>query len=129
VANGQITLAAASTNITVGLAYTARFVSSKLALQTQSEVLFGKERRITGIALVLADTHAKGIRFGPDLDNLDDRPERDDWADVDPDNIDVAYDKDMIQFPTTWATDLRIALKAQSPRPCTVLAVNLEIEV
>jgi hypothetical protein len=129
VANGEITLPAATTNITVGLPYYARFKSSKLMLQTQTEILFGKERRITGLALVLADTHAKGIRFGPDYDTLDDRPEMDGWAPVDPDNIDTDYDADMIQFPSTWATDLRICLKAQAPRPCTVLAVKLVAEV
>lgn len=129
VASGAITLAAETTNITVGLPYYARFKSAKQALQTQTEVLFGKERRIAGLALVLADTHAKGLRFGPDYDNLDDRPEMDEGAVVDPDNIDTDYDGDTIQFPSTWATDLRVCLKAQAPRPCTVLAVKLVIEV
>jgi hypothetical protein len=129
VASGVITLPTENTNVTVGLPYYARFTSAKLALQTQTEVLFGKERRITGLSLVLADTHAKGIRFGPDYDNLDDRPEMDDGAVVDPDNIDTDYDSDGIQFPSTWAADLRVCLKAQAPRPCTVLAVKLVIEV
>ena len=128
VASGQITLSAETTNITVGLPYTAQFRSAKLALQTQVEVLFGKEKRITEVAMVLADTHAKGIRFGPDFTNLDDRPQRDAWVDVDPDNIDTAYDSEMIQFPSTWATDLCICLQAQAPRPCTVLAIQLTIE-
>jgi len=129
VASGSITLPYATSNVTVGLPYYARFKSSKLMLQTQTEVLFGKERRITGLSLVLADTHAKGIRFGPDYDNLDDRPETDGWTAVDPDNIDSEYDADMIQFPSTWTTDLRVCLKAQAPRPCTVLAVKLVAEV
>ena len=129
VASGAITLPYATSNVTVGLPYTARFKSSKLMLQTQTEVLFGKERRITALSLVLADTHAKGIRFGPDYDNLDDRPETDGWTAVDPDNIDSDYDADMIQFPSTWTTDLRLCLKAQAPRPCTVLAVKLVAEV
>jgi hypothetical protein len=129
VVDGEIELPAAYTNITVGLPYTARWESSKLALQTQMEVLFGRSRRITEMAIVLADTHAKGIRFGPDEDNLDDRPLRDDWKDVDPDNIDTAYDADMIQFPATWDTDPRLYLQAQAPRPCTVLAVKLNVEV
>lgn len=128
VASGQITLPYETSNVTVGLPYYAWFKSAKLALQTQTEVLFGKERRVTGLALVLADTHAKGIRFGPDYDNLDERPETDGWAEVDPDNIDADYDADMIAFPSSWAADLRVCLKAQAPRPCTVLAVKLVIE-
>jgi hypothetical protein len=128
VSGGSITLPEATTNITVGLPYYARFKSAKLALQTQTEILFGKEKRISSLAAVLADTHAKGIRFGPDYDNLDERPQMDDWAPVDPDNIDTDYDGDLIQFPSSWATDLRLCLKAQAPRPCTVLAVKLVVE-
>jgi hypothetical protein len=129
VASGQITLPYETSNVTVGLPYYAWFKSAKLALQTQTEVLFGKEKRITSLALVLADTHAKGIRFGPDYDTLDERPETDAWTAVDADNIDTDYDADMIAFPSTWASDLRVCLKAQAPRPCTVLAVKLVIEV
>ncbi len=42
VASGAVTLPAEDTNVTVGLPYYARFKSAKLALQTQTEVLFGK---------------------------------------------------------------------------------------
>jgi hypothetical protein len=129
VSGGQITLPAATSLITVGLPYTAQFKSSKLGLQTQAEVLFGKDKRITELALVLANTHAKGIRFGPDFTNLDDRAGREEWADVDPDQIDTDYDREPLQFPSTWTPDLRICLQAQAPRPCTVLAVQVTIEI
>ncbi len=129
VSGGQITLAAASTNLTVGLPYVAKFQSSKLGLVTQQEVLFGKEKRITHVALVLADTHAKGIRFGPDFTNLDDRPENEGWTLADADRIDTAYDTELVDFPGEWETDTRICLQAQAPRPCTVLAVKLDMEV
>jgi len=125
VASGAITLAAAATNVTVGLPYTAQFKSTKLGLPDP----LGKTKRITSIALILADTHAKGLRFGPDFTNLDDRPERDAWTDVDQDNVDTAYDEDSILFPTTWTSDLRLCLQAQAPRPATVLAVAMDMEV
>ena len=95
------------------------------SIAVQARQIVGESDWLLG----LADTHAKGIRFGPDYDNLDDRPEMDDGALVDPDNIDTDYDSDGIQFPSTWAADLRVCLKAQAPRPCTVLAVKLVIEV
>lgn len=129
VASGQITLTTATTNITVGLPYTAQFKSAKLGLQTQTEVLFGKDKRIVEIALVLSNTHHKGLRFGPDFDNLDDRPQREEWANVAVDTIDVDYDREAIQFPSTWSPDTRICIQAQSPRPCTVLAVQVVMEV
>ncbi len=129
VSGGSITLASETTNIVVGLPYTAQFQSSKLGLVMQQEIMFGKEKRIAHIALVLADTHAKGVRFGPDFNNLDDRPENEGWTLADADRIDAAYDSEMIEFPGGWATDARICLQAHAPRPCTVLAVKLDMEV
>lgn len=109
------------TNVTVGLPYTADWESAKLG-PTQQAVL-GEIGRIQHVSLLLADAHAKGLRFGPDFTHLDDRPGRDDWADVSADNVDVSYDSDPIIFPGTWTPDMRICLRAQAPRPCTVLAV------
>ena len=129
VSGGQITLPTATTNITVGLPYTAQYKTSKLGLQTQAEILFGKDKRITEVALVLADTHHLGLRFGPDFTNLDDRPQREEWADVAVDTVDEDYDSEPIQFPSTWSPDTRLCLQAQAPRPCTVLAVQITMEV
>jgi hypothetical protein len=125
VASGAITLATAATNVTVGLPYTAQYKSAKLGAEAPA---LGKTKRITSIALILADTHAKGLRFGPDFTNLDDRPQRDSWTDVDPDGVNVAYDEDSVLFPATWTTDLRLCLQAQAPRPATVLAVAMDLE-
>jgi hypothetical protein len=128
VVGGEVTLPEEAVAVTVGLPYIAQFKSSKLAVATQMELLFGHGKRISEISFVLADTHAKGIRFGPDFDNLDDRPLREGWADIDPDEITEAYDEDTIMFQSEWATDLRVCLQAQAPRPCTVMAVKLIVE-
>lgn len=128
VASGAITLATAATNVTVGLPYTAQYKSAKLGAEAQGPGSLGKTKRITSIWLILADTHAKGVRFGPDFTHLDDRPERDEWATTDSDNVDTAYDQDSILFPATWTADLRLCLQAQAPRPATILAVALDME-
>lgn len=120
----------ATSNITVGLPYRARFKSAKLGVQSANgALLFGSARRVVDLALILANTHAKGIRFGPDFDTLDDRPQRDEWADVDADNIDTDYDKEPVGFPGGWSEDSRLCLQAQAPRPCTVLAAQIGMEV
>lgn len=59
---------------------------------------------------------------------LDDMPEMEDGKAVDEDEVWEAYDKDSIEFPGEWNTDSRIALVAQSPRPCTVLAAVVDMK-
>lgn len=129
VTGGEITLPSAKTNIVVGLPYVAQFQSAKLGMEAQKGTPLGQTKRIAQVSLILADVHPKGLRFGPDLNHLDDKPQREKWKDIDPDDIQTEYDEDKIPFGSVWTTDLRICLQAQAPRPVTVLAVSLDEEI
>jgi hypothetical protein len=125
VASGGITLATAATNVVVGLPYTASWKSMKIGPQVEGDQSLGKTKKIDFVGLTLANTHTQGLRYGPDFTNLDNKPG---WEDGDPvptGQIDSAYDTGDIEFPGTWEPDLRICLKAQAPRPCTVLGCSL----
>lgn len=132
---GEITLTdggssySATTGV-VGLAYTAQYKSSKLLFVAQdiANRHFAKaQKNISSLGLVLADTHAKGVTFGPDFDNLDDMPSRENWADVDADTVHTDYDKVPIVFPGTWTVDSRLCLQSKAPRPATILAAIMEV--
>jgi len=47
---------------------------------------------------------------------------------IDPDSVWESYDEGMIEFPGDWSTDNRVCLEAAAPRPCTVLAVVLNVD-
>lgn len=126
VSSGAITLAEPATNVTVGLPYTAEFKSAKLGSVAQSSPL-NAMKKITHVGFVLADCHPKGLRFGHDFDNLDDLPEMEGGTDV-PDATRTDYDEDPVEFPGTWTNDARICIKGQAPRPCTVLAITIDME-
>lgn len=126
-AGGTITLATAATNVVVGLPYTSRWKSSKIA-RFEASVAFGDMKNIKGLALVLADVHRKGLKFGPDFDNLDDLPSVEDGAAVSADAIRTEYEGDPMPFPGIWDTDTRLCLQAQAPRPCTVLGAVPDVE-
>lgn len=123
-AAGLVTLDTAASDIMVGLGYMSQFQSAKLG---EVSKLYGsplnREKKVGRIGLIMADLHPKGIRFGPDFDNLDDMPEIEEGAPVGPGTI-LDYDKEMIEFPGQWTTNARICLQGQAPRPCTVLAVT-----
>jgi hypothetical protein len=106
----------ASTGI-VGLPYEATYKTAKLGRN------LGLHGRIDHLHLILADTHHRGLRFGPSLDDedLEPLPLRKDEAVVDEDTVFESYDQEFQPLPTEWSTDPRVCFKAMAPRPCTIL--------
>jgi len=109
----------------VGIPYEARYKSAKRALADQLEFFLTHRKKIDTIGLVLANTHAQGLQYGSDFDNLDDLPQVETGAVIDLNSIWSELDTDPVTFDGVWSTDPRLCLKAASPRPCTVLGVAL----
>ena len=129
VSGGAITVGQTVTQCVVGLPYTARFKSMKIGSPTQdvSQVL-SHYKNINHIGFVMANTHSKGLRYGPDFDVLDALPQYERGVPVGEQVYDQ-YDEQVIEFPGTWNTDARVCLQAQAPRPCTLLALDLALEM
>ncbi len=123
VSSGGITPSEAVTWCCVGLTYQADFKSAKPALSTAHGSSLLQKKIIPQIGVLLADTHAQGLEYGPDFDNLDNLPARENGADVSSDAIHTAYDEEAFPFPGAWDTDSRVCLRATAPRPCTLLAM------
>jgi hypothetical protein len=115
-------------NAVVGLPYNARWKSAKLARSTDQGSGLTQKKQVPYLGLVLADTHAKGLRFGPNFDVLEPLPEVVRGAILPPNTMFASYDDEALQFPGEWDTDSRICLEARAPRPCTVLAAVAEVE-
>lgn len=111
----------------VGLPYEARYKSAKRALADVIGMMLTERKKIDAVGLVLANTHAQGLRYGPSFedDDLDDLPQVEEGATVAADTIHVALDTDPVTFPGRWGTDPRLCLVATAPRPCTVLGAAL----
>ncbi len=123
---GAITLDEEVEEYVVGLPYEARWKSSKLAFAAALGNAINVLGKIDHIGFVLVDTHAKGLKFGPNFDELDGLPEVDDQENVvDPDTIHDEFDEKGIEFDGDWKSDPRVCLVARAPRPCTVSCVTL----
>jgi hypothetical protein len=122
VTGGQITISEAATTAYVGLAYTARFKSAKLALGIATGQPLTQRQRLDHVGLVLANTHYQGLRFGQDFDHLYDLPLIEQGTTVTVDSVHAAYSEDSIPLDGKWDTDTRMCLEAASPRAATVLA-------
>ena len=129
VSGGAITLLAEASNVVVGLGYDSDFVSAKLGAQVQGGSILNQQKRVVHLGLVMANVHAKGLRFGDeygDVSKFDDLPLIEQGAAVS--GMRNEYDENMISFPGAWETDSRVRLLGQAPRPCTVLAVTIGIQ-
>lgn len=114
----------------VGLPYTARYKSTKLAYGTEQSGVSAlcQKKRISQLGIIASNLHALGLRYGPDFDTLDDMPASEKYAAVDADTIWADYDEEMFSFPGEWDTDSRLCLEASAPRPATVLACVIGLE-
>jgi hypothetical protein len=123
--SGQITIPTNATQYVVGLPYTADFMSSKLT------TALTHYKRIDHVGLVLRNTHPKGLRFGPELDDtrMDMISQVQDGAVIDPDTILTEFDQPAMINPAKWSTDERLCLRAKAPLPCNVLAAVIQGEV
>lgn len=127
VAGGNLTLAVAASNVVYGLPYDAQFQSSKMGQQNPGESALNQQKKGNHIGVILADTHRQGIQFGPSFDILDDMPLIEDGTLVTAE-VSADYDQNLIEFPGTWTTDLRICIAGYAPRPATVMAITIDAE-
>ena len=121
----------AATTGVVGLAYEAPWQSSKLVeLMENPAGSLTDHQQLKSLALILADVHAKGLKYGQSLTEADmnDLPEIEEGTTVDPDAVRTDYASEPVAFPGEWSTDARLCLLAKAPRPCTVLAGIAELE-
>lgn len=130
VTGGQITLPTAVSSAIVGLRYQAPWQSAKLVqVPAQMGTAITRHKSISDIALVLADTHYRGLKFGRNFTDMDDMPSVEEGAAVAADTLHTDYDQEEIIFPGDWSTDERVCLQAQAPRPVTVVAAVITIEM
>lgn len=131
VSSGAISgLAESVTDACVGLAYTARWRSTRNAFAAAMGTPLSQPKRMEQIGLLLHNTHCQGIRYGTDFDHLSDYPQADlpTIADVpDTDYVFSEEDGRMMALDGIWSTDARLCLESAAPRPCTVLAAVMQM--
>jgi len=128
---GDITLSSPVTDtyITIGLPYTAPLKNSKGAFQAALGISLGQKKNISQLAVILADTHYQGLQYGPDFDNLRSLPKVKDGKVIPEDTVHATWDQEAFSFPGTWTTDSRLCLLATAPRPCTLLAAIISVNM
>lgn len=126
--NGDVTLPGTYTNLTIGLAYTARYRSGKLAWGGQNGSALLQRKRVGGLGLILQNTHRDAIRYGADFDQLRQMPRIYKGATQGATTVYDVYDDHAFDFPGFWDTDSRVCLEIQAPYPAKLLGMVMSIE-
>lgn len=127
---GTITLDSSASTGIVGISYSAQWKSAKLGLQTSAaSTVLNQQKKISHLGLVAAYLHPKGLRHGQDFDHLQDLPAVERGKVIGADTVRTAYDEQEFPLGGTWDTDLRLCLQAMAPRPVTLLAAVVDLEI
>lgn len=126
--SGEIEISEAVTYAVVGLPYEAVYKTSKMMFGQAGGTSINQTKRISQIGLLLYKTHQKGIQYSTDGVNYDDLPTIVNGVKTDENKIWDFYDQRMFPIDDSWTVDSRVYLKAQSPKPCTVLALAVQMK-
>lgn len=127
-ATGTVTLDTGSGGVhhaVVGLPYTAKWETTKMAYAAEAGTALAQWKRIDQIGFVLFRTHRNGVYYGGDTGDtgsMDPLPAFiDEGAAADRDKIFRNLELFAEPFPGDHDEDARIHLHAKAPRPVTVL--------
>lgn len=128
--SGVISLGDTYSSVWVGLPYTGRYRSSKLAYgsgPTSTALLQKKE--IQQIGLLLQNTHRDAIQVGPTFSQLDNYILKADTGQAlaDADAVKSLNDDNMLPFGGKWDTDSRACIKVKSGYPATLLGLVMSV--
>jgi hypothetical protein len=124
--NGAPSDAGQSSNVIVGLQYTAQFKSSKLASIQGIGLL--EHKMVTRLGFIAENMHYQGLQYGPTFDQLYDLPMVEDGQVTPEDTIWDTYHEENFAFGGEWEVDSRVCLQGQAPKPATLLCAIAEFQ-
>ena len=124
--NGSPSDASNSSNVVVGLQYTAQFKSTKLA--TLQGIGLLEYKRVNKLGFIAENLHHLGLQYGPDFDTLFDLPQIEKGQEVATGFVWDTYHEEDFPFGGEWEEDSRVCLQGLSPRPATLLAAIAQFQ-
>jgi hypothetical protein len=126
--SGQIALDFAVTDVVVGLPYTAKFKSVKLAYGSSAGTALTQKKRVDHLGVLGLNTAPDGLRIGRDYTNMTKLSSIYKGKPVDPYFVVPEWDYDATAFPGKFDTDSRICITAKSPYPATICGLVIHMQ-
>ncbi|MDW9772552.1 hypothetical protein GOA89_11555 [Sinorhizobium meliloti] len=130
VAGNQVTLSAmeGGESVVIGLPYTLRWQSTKLAYGARGGTALFIKKRIPQLGLYLVNTMLDGFRVGYDFDNLRKLTTTKGDKPIPPGTLYEDFDVDLNAINSKWDTDSRICIEHKSPFPFTAAALVMNVD-
>jgi hypothetical protein len=125
--DGEIALNYEVTPVVVGLPYTGRYQSAKLAFPNSGGTALNQLGRPTHIAFLLLDSVKGAIRFGSTFDLMDPLPDRDQDSYYDEAPGLWTGESDTHSFPSGRERDPRLCIEVEAPYPVTIQGIVLHM--
>lgn len=125
---GEIVLPYAVSKAVVGLPYDGRFKSTKLAYGAELGTAMSFPKRVSRVALLMADVAWKGVRIGRDFDHMTGLGATYNGRPLDSWEVLADYSFDGSPFNGGWTSDSRICIKAVSPFCATIMGAVVQME-
>jgi hypothetical protein len=133
--SGVVSLGQSLTNVCVGLPYTWRYKSARLAFGTQGTPI-GQPKIVKQIGLLLADFCPAAINYGDEFSSdfggtgtMYSMPTVEDGQAVSSSAVQSIYDNQAFPFGTgNWNTDSRVCLAGSAPYPATLLGLVIDMQ-
>lgn len=128
VSGNQVVLPSAKSNVVIGLPYTGRWQSTKLAYGARGGTALFIKKRIPQLGLYLVNTILDGFRVGYDFSNLRKLTTTKGNKPIAPGTLQPTFDVDLVAVNSVWDTDSRICIEHRAPYPFTAAALVMNAD-
>lgn len=128
--SGVISLGDTYSSVWVGLPYTGRYRSSKLAYGSgQGGTALLQKKQIQQLGILMQNTHRDAVQVGPTFSQLTNYILKADTGQAlaDADAVKDLNDDNMQPFPGKWDTDSRACVKVKPGHPATLLGLVMAV--
>lgn len=130
VASNQVVIAAQDegAQVVIGLPYTGRWKSTKLAYGAQGGTALMQRKRVSQLGLYLINTMLDGVKAGYSFDVLRKFTTRKDGKAIAAGTLHTTFDADLMPISSDWSTDSRVCVEAKAPYPFTAAAMVFDAD-
>ena len=118
---------AAGKSVVIGLPYTGKWRSTKLAYGAQGGTALFIRKRVAKLGLYLINTMLDGLKVGHDFNVLRKLTTTKAEKPIAPGTLYEEFDADLMSVNSDWSTDSRVCLEARSPYPFTAAALVMDV--
>lgn len=130
VASNQVVIPAVAEgkSVVIGLPYSGRFQSTKLAYGAAGGTALFKRKRVAQLGMYLVNTMMDGLKAGRSFTELRKFTTTKDDKAIVAGTLYEEFDADLMAVSNSWDTDSRICIEALSPYPFTAAALVLDTQ-